>query len=476
MIKPKAIVNPQQVERYRQKYGKKTGIKQFLKDNVWAWVIPAGIVVGTVWWKFRCDKKAKIAVQDNASKNRIAEQNNISKNRKAEQDNATSNKKDEINAQTIADVDIIRAKCEAQKEVINLREDRRKERMQRQEELDAPLCDESPLESHSELKAKGLLDTNRQKEFGATGVRVGLCRGFAGPNHVGKTSYLLQEASLIAGGNCLPMTADEHSIPPVQVIYFALENEPGEIEEYYGNMVNPVEEHLHIYEGQIMPSKIVQTVKEYLPLSNEYGVVVYIDNEVKMEEYAPRKEIVWMKRELEQMRQSAPKTGHPLTPVYVYHTSSNYDPSKPFTLQCVRGDKSRVLLNNDFDFLTYTSLGDDKRILGHLKRKHAKENGIVNVLKFAGTEVDQFSFVGNAKEVDVLCTKNPQDNVPNPAAVFNPHKTGRKSTITDEKARALWDMVKRREKTWKQIEAETGHKEKKIKARVKSLNDKAVKP
>lgn len=449
------VASPKDVKKYREEAGSdRKGVQRFLKDHFWSCVVPVVLTVGgglfIIWWKSRCHKNEKIATQDNASTNKIKEQNN-----------ATSNKKEEIVTQSDADIRKIQASSEAKLAEIQMREKLRKERTMLSNNMDHNHNDETETLSYAEVKA-GRRQACIGQRYLVPWMKIGFTRGFAGPTNVGKTTFLLQEAALIAGGKCERLTADWNLIRPVHVLYFSLEQTYEELEQYYAPMIDPVREYLHIICGQTSPQAIVKTVRKYLPLANEYGLVCYIDNAGKLEGYAQHKEVVWMQRELEQIRQSAVNTGHPLTPVYVYHTSSTYDPSKPFTPECVRGNKDSVNLNNDFTFLTYTSYGENYRILGQLKNKHG-QHGVVTILKFAEKEVDQFEYVGCAKEVDVLCSKEKDSDVSNPAVVFDPHKAGRKPTITYEQALQLQAMVTRWEKKWKDIMTETGHKKSKIK-------------
>lgn len=390
---------------------------------------------------------AKKEVQDNASKNKKEEQNNDAKNRL-----------DEIRAQSEADLAKISADKEAKKEVIGFREKCRNERNQKV----STECDE-PVESYAEAKANGHLTNQGDRCLGFPYFKVGYSRAFVGPTDVGKTTYLLQEGTAVARGECLvPLTADWHPIPPVHVVYFSLEQTYEELEQHWGAEIESVKSHFHLYCGQYSPAQIVKTVKEYLEISNEYGVVLYIDNEGKLEEYASFQEIVQMTRELEHIRTTARNDQHPLTTVKIFHAHSGYDETKKFTISCVRGDKKNVNLNNNVMFIAKTCLGEDKRMVGFLKNKHGKKD-YVNIVEFAGTEVDQFRYVGQAKEVDVLCSKTPKGDCASQAVVFNPHKPGRKPTITYDEAAALQATVTSGEKTWKQIEEETGHSKSKVK-------------
>lgn len=445
--------NPLQVKGNVKGSGTQKGLDKSLK--ILSWILEICVALGLIWWKCHVDKNAKLTTQDNGSSNKMKEQNNASKN-----------KKEEINAQSSADLAKIQAETEAKKSVLETREKLRQERMRQKSFMLEDSND--TVESYAEAQANGHLSGENEKFLGFPYFKVGYSRAFVGAANVGKTTYILQEAVAIAGGHCnVPLTANWLPIPPVHVIVFSLEQTMWEIEEHWGAAIDPVKSHFHIYCGQISPKQIITTVKDYLEISNEYGVVVYIDNEGKLEEYASCQEIAEMNRELEHIRQTAFKTQHPLTTVKVYHTSSDYDPSKRFTLKSVRGNKNNVNLNNDVMFITHTNLGEDKRIVGFLKNKHGKV-GRVNVIEIAGTDVDQFRYVGEAMEADVLRSKNEETESVNPAVVFNPHKPGRKPTITVEQAQELQDLVTRGEKTWAQIQKETGHSKSKVKECIRS--------
>lgn len=461
---PNFTQSPRQVDQFVKENGTVKGILKFLGCSAIAISVSLVGYGIKIIWKSHCDKKTKLATQDNKSSNNIKEQNNASSNRQREQDHASQNKINEIKAQSEADLAKIKAANEAKLSEIDRREDRRAARTQKMQLI----SHHDTVESYAEAKANGHLTGENEKFLGFPYFKVGYSRAFVGAANVGKTTYILQEAVAIAGGHCnVPLTANWVPIPPVHVIVFSLEQTMWEIEEHWGAAIDRVKSHLHIYCGQTSPKQIIATVKNYLEISNEYGVVVYIDNEGKLEEYASCQEIAEMNRELEHIRQTAFKTQHPLTTVKVYHTSSDYDPSKRFTLKSVRGNKNNVNLNNDVMFITHTNQGEDKRIVGFLKNKHGKV-GRVNVIEIAGTDVDQFRYVGEAMEADVLCSKKEVTESVNHAVVFNPHKPGRKPTITVEQAQELQDLVTRGEKTWAQIQKETGHSKSKVKECIRS--------
>lgn len=449
-------VRPQDIAAYRKEAGSDSkGIKLFFKDYCWT-LIPLSVSIlatgGIIWWTHRCAKNGKIATQDNASSNRMKEQ-----------DNASQNRKNEIQDQSDADILKIREASEAKKSEIRLRGEIRAMKEQKESSWSSESGEE--IQSYEEAKANGNLSGNRERCLGFPYFKVGYSRILVGATNVGKTTYMLQEAIAIARGKCeVPLTAKWCSIPPVHVIVFSLEQTDMEIQKFWGAAIEkePVKSHFHIYCGQVFPKQIVETVNKHLAASNEYGVVLYIDNMGKLEEYASHKDIVKMNRELDHIRQTASRSCHPLTTVKVYHTHTSYDASKPFTLKSVRGNRDNVNLNNDVTFITYTNQGDDKRMVGQLKNKHG-QTGIVNIVEFVGNGVEQFRYVGSAKEEDVLVSKDKGEDSEATAVLFNPHTPGPKPTISYEEAQRLQGMVTRGEMTWKQIEAETGDKKSKIK-------------
>lgn len=401
-----------------------------------------------------------------------------SKTKRKEQEEASALKKDEINLshncnmdeldkQTDGRVKVQQDKKEIDKELIILREKLRRERMEIKNE-NSESGGMTIIEDFHTANYHGHISTEGTRYLGFPWLKMGYTTGLAGPTDIGKSTLLIQIATSIAKGKCeIPMCADWQLDAPTHVIYISLEQSYEEIQEHYGDSVKGTEGFLHLYCGQYSPDQISQIVITAVKKFGSEGVVLFLDNYTKLREYSTDKEIRNMDHKLDTLVQTGQRSGKPMATLKIFHTNAMYDESKKFETKYIRGDKAIVCCTNDFVFFTKCKLGEDKRILGYLKGKHIDKSR-VHVLEYANTKVDQYRYVCDALEKDVLCPKSrplPQEAIP---TLFYPTKKGRKPTITLELAQQLQDQVTRGEKTWREIEQETGHKKSKIKERLRS--------
>ena len=103
------------------------------------------------------------------------------------------------------------------------------------------------------------------------------------------------------------------------------------------------------------------------------------------------------------------------------------------------------------------------RVLGYMKMKH-EEQECYTLLKYAGTDIDQFCYAGEGSEKDLGL---PQDEEKN--ATTEKVKVGRPTNFSDKQMLEWHKGVQENQYTYKQLEEEYGVKKSAIKKRVQRM-------
>lgn len=431
------------------------------KKAIECFLLAIGFVGGACLVIAKIASKYKIKEQNNKSENKIIEKTLDSIYKKKESKQLHEHRKEEGRLQTDQKIELINAKKEADIEKMKLRNELRKER--NAVKADFTLVDgegTKQIESYREAMRNGTIGKNVGKILGFPWIREGYDIGLVGPTDCGKSTFVMQVAIAIAKGKCDVKLAPEWcDIPPTPVLLFSLEQSNEEIDTYYGSVINDLPM-LEIYAGsQITPKMIIDVVKEKVLKMSNTGIVVFIDNNSKLEEMFGVKAMRLFCKELDDLRNQSLKVGKPITLFKVYHAKSDWNPTKPLTPASVRGDKKNVLFTNNFVYFAYCKHGSDKRVLGYMKLKHGNKE-TVSILEYAGTKIDQFHYAGKGSKEDLGEASTEGKSCD---AKQGP---GRKSEYSLDEIKILYDMVQAKGCTYAEIEGIYGIKKSTIKKRI----------
>lgn len=396
--------------------------------------------------------------QNNASLNKQKDTKTASSCRMEENEALHTHRMNEMHEQTVQKKEVINAKKEADIERMEKRAQLRIEKDMAKESLASSST--SVIESYHEAVQNGTVDANKERALGLSWLSISYDTGLVGPTNCGKTSLLMQVAIALAKGRCdVSLSSEWHDIPPVPVVMFSLEQNYNELSSHYGSVLDDLPR-LKLYAGGcITPADIINVVKTEMEYAGDLGIVVIIDNYTKLASLAGGKEMKTFCKELEQLRMEGLKTGKPLTLLKVYHAKSDWKPTVPLTPNAVKGDKKNVDFTNNFLYFTYCNRGSDKRVLGFMKRKHGNKEAI-SILEYAGTEIDQFRYVGegNVKDIGLPQAKEESGDVK--------RGPGREAKYSLEDVLLLYDMVQSGECTYKEVEEAYGISKSTMKKRI----------
>lgn len=424
-------------------------------------LLAIGIFGGAYYVYNWIKRSSKTEEQNNASKNKIEEIETASNFKKQEIEQLHAHRKEEERLQTDQKIEVINAQKEADIEKMKLRNELRKERDAAKAVstfVDGDGTDK--IESYREAMRNGTVGKNVGKALGFPWVREGFDTGLVGPTDSGKSTFVMQIAIAIAKGKCdIKLAPEWHNIPPTSVLLFSLEQSYEEINTYYGSVINNLPM-LEIYaDSQITPKKIIDIIKEKKDIITSTGMAVFVDNYSKLEDKAGVKAMKQFCEELDDLRSQSLKVEKPITLFKVYHVKPDWNPTKPLTPASVRGDKKNVFFTNNFVYFTYCKHGSDKRVLGYMKLKHGNKETL-SILEYAGTEIDQFRYVGKGSKEDLgeASTEQKSCDVK--------QTPGRKSEYCLDEIMVLYNMVQAKECTYAEIEASYGIKKSMIKKRI----------
>lgn len=442
---------------------KKEGIKKGAKYVGVATGIIVVVGVSTFYVIRRIKTDGKKEEQDNASSNKRAEKAAEHSLRIQENKQIHNLHIEEMKERTKQEGIVIRLKKEATCEILDKRNQLRKEREGAKVSLNHN--DDERIESYHEAKSSGRLKNGKERLLGFPWLHEGYDTGLVAPTDCGKSTFIMQVAIALAKGQCdVNLSPEWHSIAPMTVIMFSLEQHYSEISEHYGSVIDSLST-LKIYaEANITPTQIIAILKKEQEKIEGTGIFVVIDNYTKLEERFGVKAMKQFCEELDKLRNESFKTGRVITPFKIYHAKDDYKLTKPFTPSNVRGNKNNVYFTNNFLYLTYCRHGKDKRVLGYMKRKHG-DRTLVSILEFAqNTNVEMFHYAGKGSLKDLGEPSLEDDE--NITEV----KPGRHANYTIEDALILYQMVQAKECTYNEIEQIYGIKKDALKKRVKRYN------
>lgn len=321
------------------------------------------------------------------------------------------------------------------------------------------------IESYHEKLKNGTLDISRERLLGFPWLREGYSTGLVAPTNCGKTTFMMQVAVALARGYCDVKMSDEwHSINPMRVALFALEQNYKEIAQYYGPVINNLHK-LEIHcEAGLSPSHIISILKRMAEeVDKEEGLTVIIDNYTKLEKSYGVSAMKKFGQELEMLQAEFSGTGKSLTILNVFHTNEKWKPSKPFSSSFVRGNKNNVNMTKNFIYLAPCKRGTNMRVLGYIKMKH-EEQECYTLLKYAGTEFDQFCYVGEGSAKDLGLPQDEEKNETSKKA-----KVGRPTKFSDKQMLEWHKGVQENRYTYKLLEEKYGVKKSTIKKRIQRM-------
>lgn len=450
----KVMLDPNEVTKRVAKSGGKKTAKDCLIASVIC-IAAGGAFCFIIKGAMSYHKKKE---QNNASANKQKETKTISSCRMEENEVLHTHRMDEMREQTVQKKEVINAKKEAD---IERMEKRAQLRIEKDTAKASPTSsDTNVIESYHEAVQNGTVDANKEKALGFPWLSIGYNTGLVGPTDCGKTSLVIQSAIALAKGRCdVNLSSEWHDIPPMSVVMFSLEQNYNELSSHYGSVLDGLPR-LKLYAGGcITPVDIINVIKAEMESAGDLGIVVIIDNYTKLISLADSKVVKCFCNELEQLRMAGLNAGKPLTLLKVYHAKSDWKPTVPLTPNAVKGDKKNVDFTNNFLYLTYCNRGSDKRVLGFIKRKHGNKEAI-SILEYAGTEIDQFRYVGegNVKDIGLPQTKEESGDVK--------RGPGREAKYSLEDVLLLYDMVQSGECTYKEVEEAYGISKSAMKKRI----------
>ncbi len=396
--------------------------------------------------------------QNNASLNKQKETKTASSCRMEENEALHTHRMNEMHEQTVQKKEVINAKKEADIERMEKRAQLRIEKDMAKESLTS--SGTSVIESYHEAVQNGTVDASKERALGFPWLSIGYDTGLVGPTNCGKSVLIMQIAMALVRGQCdVNLSSEWHDIPPIPVVMFSLEQNYNEFSSHYGSVLDDLPRLNLRAGGCIAPAGIIDIVKTEMKNAGDLGIVVIIDNYTKLASLAGGKDMKKFCKELEQLRMEGLKTGKPLTLLKVYHAKSDWKPTVPLTPNAVKGDKRNVDFTNNFLYLTYCNRGSDKRVLGFMKRKHGNKEAI-SILEYAGTEIDQFRYVGegNVKDIGLPQTKEESGDVK--------RGPGREAKYSLEDVLLLYNMVQSGECTYKEVEEAYGISKSTMKKRI----------
>ena len=369
----------------------------------------------------------------------------------AEEERETIRVKEEEKRQTI------KSKAKSQEKLLELKEKIHQKRQ-------ADVRPDIKIESYHEKLKNGTLDTSKERLLGFPWLREGYSTGLVAPTNCGKTTFVMQVAVALAHGYCDVKMSDEwHSISPMQVALFALEQSYGEVAKYYGSAIDNLRT-LEIHcEAGLRPEHIISILKGMTEKTDKEGLVAIIDNYTKLENRYGASTMKKFCQELEMLQAEFSETGKSLTIINVFHTNEKWKPGKLFSPSFVRGNKNNVNMTKNFIYLAPCKHGTDMRVLGYMKIKH-EEQECYTLLKYAGTDIDQFCYAGEGNEKDLGF---PQDE--EKIETSKKTKVGRPTRFSDKQMQEWKNGVEKGQYTYKQLEKEYGVKKSAIKKRVQRM-------
>lgn len=441
---------------------KKEGVKKGIKYIGTGIGIVAVVGVSSFYIIRKINSNGKKEEQNNESSNRQTEKKAEHNQRMQENEQRHNQRIEEMKEQTKQEEIVIKLKKEATCEILDKRNQIRKER-EKAKTTRAHNCDEEKIESYHEAKSNGTVKDSKERLLGFPWLREGYDTGLVAPTDCGKSTFIMQVAIALAQGRCdVNLSPVWHSIAPMTVIVFSLEQHYSEISEHYGSVIDNLST-LKIYaEANITPTQIIAILKAEQEKTEKSGIFVVIDNYTKLEERFGVKAMKQFCEDLDKLRNESFKTGKIITPFKIYHAKDDCKLTRPFTPSNIRGNKNNVYFTNNFIYLTYCRLGKDKRVLGYIKCKHGDKSQIF-ILEFAKkTEVEMFHYVGKGSSEDL--GEAPSDENVNKA------KPGRHANYTIKDALTLYEMVQSKECTYSEIEQIYGIKKDALKKRIKRYN------
>lgn len=447
---------------------KQEGVKKGAKYIGTATGIVSLIWVSARYINRKISTKGKKEEQDNESSNRQTEKKAEHEQRMQENEQRHNQRIEEMKEQTKQEEIVIKLKKEAACEILDKRNQIRKEREEAKNAQDHN-DDEEKIESYHEAKSNGTVKDSKERLLGFPWLREGYDTGLVAPTDCGKSTFIMQVAIALAQGRCdVNLSPVWHSIAPMTVIVFSLEQHYSEISEHYGSVIDNLST-LKIYaEANITPTQIIAILKAEQEKAEKSGIFVVIDNYTKLEERFGVKAMKQFCEDLDKLRNESFKTGKIITPFKIYHAKDDCKLTMPFTPSNVRGNKQNVYFTNNFLYLSYCKRGKDKRVLGYMKCKHG-DRAQIFILEFAkNSKVEMFHYVGKG------CPKDLGEPSPEEGENVTEAKLGRHTNYTIEEALALYQMVQAKECTYKEIEQIYGIKKDALKKRVKRHNTREI--
>jgi len=360
----------------------------------------------------------------------------------------------------------IEKKGEEDRKLVETKEEMRQKR-QAEKEAKAATADVRPnikIESYHEKLKNGTLNTSKERLLGFPWLREGYSTGLVAPTNCGKTTFVMQVAVSLARGYCnIKMSDKWHSISPMRVALFALEQSYGEVAKYYGSAIDNLRT-LEIHcEAGLRPENIISILKGMAEKTDKEGLVAIIDNYTKLENRYGAGTMKKFCQELEMLQAEFSETGKSLTIINVFHTNEKWKPNKPFSPSFVRGNKNNVNMTKNFIYLAPCIQGTNMRVLGYMKMKH-EEQECYTLLKYAGTDVNQFCYAGEGNVKDLGLPQNEEKNETSEKA-----KVGRPTEFSTEQMLEWHKGVQEKRYTYKLLNEKYGVTKSAIKKRVQRM-------
>lgn len=350
---------------------------------------------------------------------------------------ANENKKQETNQK----------KAELQMKVADHRaEIHRQEKAEKQTKEDPKL--EVWLEKYRQTMRQSSHRNCKERDLIFPWLREGYDTGLLAPTDCGKTTFMMQVAIALSKGKCsYPIAPQCEIIKPIPTLVFSLEQSKREIDTNYGEICNALPL-LTIYAGtENTPTKILERIQQEMMADRGCGLVVIIDNFTKLQEFSGLKEMEWFCLILDKLRHASLEAGKPLTPIKVFHAKKGCKVNRRFDESYFRGDGKYLFDAHNVLYLTYCNQGNDKRILGFIKRKNGDKRQLW-MLQYANTHPYQYNYVGPAKEKDM--------GMPSDKEEPKKKTRGREEKISIEKCVYYYNQHKIEKCSISEIEKEAG--------------------
>ena len=360
----------------------------------------------------------------------------------------------------------IRDKANAQERIVRLRSQLSHRKIGFDSDLESsPDSADISVQTYEEVIA-GTPVNSRDLRLGLRCFHIGEDCGLIGRTNVGKTSWVWHYAISIARGyqeDGAILSPGWLLKQPMKVLYFAFEQKQNDIKVNYGNNIKSIPNfylELNTNPGDYRAIRLkIQKIQQEI---GNYRLLVVFDNITKMK-YAQGKDKQSFFQWLENYRVESSAKGTPITYLKVFHTQGSYKDYMPIGSTCNYGCKTDTYFTQDLVAFGMCKEGDGRlRYLKELKNKLEPdgEKQTLSIYRFARTKAPLYDYLSEAKECDILPSKKELVRGSNIATgesnidLTLSGKRGRpiQKNISDDEYLYLYDMVKSKEFTSREVE------------------------